>query len=41
MLFKKVRDTKEFTTDEDFVFDQREEIVFNEIMEDQNQPRNN
>lgn len=35
MLFKTFRDTKEFVTDEDFIFDQREEAVFTEIMEDQ------
>ncbi|OWW26949.1 hypothetical protein B4Q04_04540 [Zobellia sp. OII3] len=35
MIFKKFRDTKELTTDEDYVFDQNEITVINDVHEDE------
>lgn len=35
MLFKKFRDTKEMATDEDYIFDQRETAVMEDVFEDQ------
>ena len=35
MLFKKFRDTKEMATDEDYIFDQKEKAVIEDVYEDE------